>query len=351
MRAALLTGHGDLDRLEVRDDVPVPVPGPGEVLIEVRACGVNNTDINTRTGWYSKSVSGSTSDAGAEPGVDGSWSGEIQFPLIQGADPVGRIVEVGETVDSARIGERVLVDPWMRDPSGGQVGYLGSERDGGYAEYVTVPSLNAHALVSDLTDVELASFPCSYSAAENMLDRAGVSAGQWVLVTGASGGVGGALIQLAKRRGSMVLGLTSAAKFDAVAGLGADEVIDRRREDLRDAVLGVTGGIDVFADVVGGELFSVLLETVRRGGHYTTAGAIAGPIVDLDLRTLYLNDLTMHGATMFPPEVFVDLVGYIERGEIRPVVAETFPLDRVGDAQRAFLEKDHVGAIVLEIAD
>lgn len=351
MRAAVLTGHGDLDRLEVRDDVPVPVTAPGEVLIEVRACGVNNTDINTRTGWYAKSVSGSTSGAGAEPGVDGSWSGEIRFPLIQGADPVGRIVEVGETVDRGRIGERVLVDPWIRDPSGEQIGYLGSERDGGYAEYVAVPSLNAHAVISDLTDVELASFACSYSAAENMLDRAGVSAGQWVLVTGASGGVGGALIQLAKRRGAMVLALTSAGKFDAVAGLGADEVIDRRREDLRDAVLGASGGIDVFADVVGGELFPVLLETVRRGGHYTTAGAIAGPIVELDLRTLYLNDLTLHGATMFPPEIFIDLVGYIERGEIRPVVAETFPLDRVGDAQRAFLGKSHVGAIVLKIAD
>lgn len=353
MRAAVLTGHGDLDRLELLDDVPVPAPAPDEVLIEVRACGINNTDINTRTGWYAKSVSGSTSDAGAGPGVDGSWSGEIRFPLIQGADPVGRIVEVGDTVDPGRIGERVLVDPWIRDSSGGQeqVGYLGSERDGGYAEYVAVPSINAHPVMSDLTDVELASFPCSYSAAENMLDRAGVSAGQWVLVTGASGGVGSALIQLAKRRGAAVLALTSEGKMDTVTELGADEVIDRRHENLRDAVFDATGGVDVFADVVGGELFPILLETIRRGGHYTTAGAIAGPIVELDLRTLYLNDLTMHGATVFTPEVFVDLVGYIERGEVRPVVAETFPLERVRDAQRAFLDKDHVGAIVLEIED
>jgi len=146
-----------------------------------------------------------------------------------------------------------------------------------------------------------------------------------------------------------VLALTSAGKFDSVAELGADEVIDRRREDLRDAVFDASGGVDVFADVVGGELFPILLETIRRGGHYTTAGAIAGPIVELDLRTLYLNDLTMHGATVFPPEVFVDLVGYIERGEVRPVVAETFPLERVRDAQSAFLDKGHVGAIVLEI--
>lgn len=353
MRAVLLTGHGGLDRLEVRDDVAVPDLERDEVLIRVAACGVNNTDVNTRTGWYAKSVSGSTADAGAVAGIDGSWSGEIRFPLIQGADPVGHIVDVGKAVDAGRIGQRVLVDPWIRDPSGGheQVGYLGSERDGGYAEYVAVPSPNAHPVMSDLTDVELASFACSYSAAENMLQRASVTTGQWVLVTGASGGVGGALIQLAKRRGAKVVALTSAEKFDRVAELGADVVIDRRRQDLRDAVFDSTGGVDVYADVVGGELFPTLLETVRRGGVYTTAGAIAGAIVELDLRTLYLNDLTLFGATVFPSELFADLVGHIERGEVRPVVAATFPLERVQDAQRAFVDKDHVGAIVLEIGE
>lgn len=351
MRAVVLTGHGGLAKLEYREDLPVPQPGDDEVLIEVGACGMNNTDINTRTGWYSKLVSGATGeneDLGAE---EGSWSGGISFPLIQGADPVGRIVAVGDQVDGARVGQRVLVDAWLRHPSGDldRAGYLGSERNGGYAEYVTVPASNAQPIETGLTDVQLASFPCSYATAEHMLHRARVTADQWVLVTGASGGVGGALIQLAKRRGARVVALASAPKAGAVTDLGADVVLDRESEDLEEAVLAATGGVHVFADVVGGKLFSQLLETIRRGGHYTTAGAIGGPIVSLDLRTLYLHDLTMHGATVLPREVFASLVSYIEDGDIRPVVAGTYRLEELAAAQEAFMAKDHVGSIVIEI--
>ncbi|CAN5922776.1 alcohol dehydrogenase family protein [soil metagenome] len=353
MRAVLLTGHGDLDMLEYRTDVAVPAPGPDEVLIAVTACGMNNTDINTRTGWYSRTVTTATGTGVASTDADGSWGGSLTFPRIQGADPAGRIVAVGEAVPAPRSGQRVLVDGWLRDPDGvlERTGYLGSEIDGGYAEYVTVPAANAHAIDSHLSDVELASFPCSYATAEHMLHRAGVDDGHQVLVTGASGGVGGALVQLAVRRGARVVALTTEAKADAVRGLGADVVVDRAGDDPAAAVLDATGGVDVLADVVGGELFPPLLETVRHGGHYTTAGAIAGPIVPLDLRTLYLHDLTMHGATVLPPEVFANLVGYIERGEIAPVVAATFPLEQLADAQRAFMDKQDVGAIVIQIAD
>ena len=352
MRGVVLTDHGGLDKLEYRADLPVPRPASDEVLVAVSACGMNNTDINTRTGWYSKSVTGGTGEE-TEPSEDGSWGGGISFPLIQGADPCGRIVEVGSGVDRSRIGERVLVDAWMRDRSGDleKAEYLGSERDGGYAEYVAVPGSNAHLIESDLTDVELASFPCSYATAEHMLHRVGVHEGQWVLVTGASGGVGGALVQLAKRRGARVLALTSPTKRERVDALGADVVLDRTKDDLDEAVKAASeGGVDVFADVVGGEMFPTLFETIKRGGHYTTAGAIAGPIVSLDLRTLYLHDLTMHGATVLPREVFANLITYIEDGEIRPVVAATYPLRELADAQRAFMEKDHVGAIVIEVA-
>lgn len=319
--------------IEVRDDVPVPALGPEDVLVEVGACGMNNTDINTRVGWYS----------------GGSWGGGIDFPRIQGADPVGRIVATGDGMSSDRIGQRVVVDPWLRAGRLEDARYLGSEVDGGFAEYVAVPAANAYPIDSDLTDVELATFPCSYSTAEHMLHRAGVDEGHWVLVTGASGGVGGALIQLAKRRGASVIALTSASKFETVTELGPDVVLDRTAADLVESVLAVSGGVDVFADVVGGEMFPELLETVRRGGHYTTAGAIAGPIVSLDLRTLYLHDLTLHGATVLPPEVFANLVGYIEAGEVHPVVAATYPLSDIHSAQEVFLKKEHVGAIVLEV--
>ena len=352
MRAVVLTGHGGLDKLEYRDDVPVPVPADDEVLIEVAACGMNNTDINTRIGWYSKTVSSVTGGAVTTSESDGSWSGGLTFPRIQGADPAGHVVGVGEGVDPARICQRVLVDAWLRDPDGSleRAVYLGSEVDGGYAEYVTVPAINAHAIDSELTDNDLASLPCSYSTAEHMLHRAGVTEGQWVLVTGASGGVGGALIQLARLRRARVVAVTSSSKLEAVRAIGADVVLDRSRDGLDEAVMDATGGVDIFADVVGGSAFAPLLETIRRGGHYTTAGAIGGPIVPLDLRTLYLRDLTMHGATVLPPAVFANLVGYIERSEIKPIVAGTFPLEKIEEAQTAFMKKEHVGTMVIEVA-
>lgn len=353
MRAVWLTGHGGLDKLEFHDDVAVPQPGAGEVVIAVAACGMNNTDINTRSGWYSKSVDTATGEE-TSPSTGGSWDDRLVFPRIQGADPVGRIAAVGDGVAVSRVGQRVLVDSWLRDPGGdlGEARYLGSEVDGGFAEYVKVPAVNAHPIHTDLTDVELATFPCSYSTAEHMLHRVALREGQWALVTGASGGVGGALIQLAKRRGANVIAITSTAKADAVTALGADVVIDRSATTIDDTVRQASdGGVDVFADVVGGDSFPALFETIRRGGHYATAGAVGGPIVSLDLRTLYLHDITMHGATVLPPQVFSNLVGYIERGEIRPVVAGTFRLQEMRRAQKAFLEKRHVGAFVIEVAE
>lgn len=352
MRAALLLGHGGPDQLVVRDNVGVPAPAEHEVLIEVAACGMNNTDINTRTGWYSKSVTTATGEDTTESDVDGSWGGGLVFPRIQGADPAGRIVEVGSSVDRSRIGERVLVDAWHRDPSGDleKARYLGSELDGGFAEFVVVAAANAYPIETDLSAIELASFPCSYATAEHMLHRANVADGQWVLVSGASGGVGSGLIQLAKRRGAQVVAIASASKLDQVKKIGADVVVARETDDIASVVLDLVGKVDVFADVVAGTHFAPLLEIIKRGGHYTTAGAIGGPIVELDVRTLYLNDLTMHGATVLPPAVFGNLVTYIERGEIKPVVAATYALEDIGAAQEAFMRKDHVGAFVIDIA-
>lgn len=352
MRAVVLTGHGGLDVLELRDDVPVPTPAADEVLISVAACGVNNTDVNTRTGWYARSVTSATGDDIATSSANGGWGGAVTFPRIQGADPVGRIAEVGAAVPESRIGERVLVDAWLRAADGTleHARYLGSDVNGGFAEYVVVPARNAHPIDTDLTDVELASVPCSYATAEHMLHRAGVRADQWVLVTGASGGVGRALVQLARRRGARVVAVTSASKMDIVVEWGAEVVVDRDDEHLAAAVLDATGGVDVFADVVGGRWFAPLLDTIRRGGQYVVAGAVAGPEVTLDLRTLYLRDLTFHGATVLPPDVFTNLVDYVERGEVTPVIARTFPLEELAAAQAAFMTRRHAGAIVIVIA-
>jgi NADPH:quinone reductase-like Zn-dependent oxidoreductase len=350
MKAVLLTGNGGFEMLDVRSDVAVPVPGPGEVLIRVGAAGVNNTDINTRTAWYSKAVIAAT-EAGGGAGFaearteDSGWTGGLpQFLRIQGADACGHIVAVGEGVAPARIGERVLVEPVFRGASRFEATYFGSEVDGGFAEFARVPAPHAHRIESALSDAELASFPCAYSAAENMLTRAKLVSGERVLITGASGGVGSAAVQLARRRGAIITALASANKADAVMALGAGRVLPRDA-DL-EAIFG-PDHFDVVIDIVGGAGFPALLNVLKRGGRYAAAGAISGPIVDLDLRTFYLKDLTLLGCTILEPQVFPNLVGYIERGEIRPLVSATWPLEQIVEAQRAFLAKHHVGKIVL----
>ncbi|MCY3877596.1 MAG: alcohol dehydrogenase family protein [Rhodobacteraceae bacterium] len=352
MKAMVTMGHGDLDQIVLHEDWPRPEASAGEVLIRVAACGLNNTDINTRSGWYSKSVTGATTGGTLELGgqQDPSWGGAaIGFPRIQGADVCGEIVAVGSGVDAARIGERVITDNWLRDPADpadmDRTGYFGSERDGGFAEYTTIPSQNAVEIRSSLTDAELATFSCSYSTAEGMLSRAAVTAKDTVLVPGASGGVGGALLQLAKRRGARVIALASESKHAGVACFRPDLILPRAPGDLRAALRGER--ITVVADVVGGPSWPELISILERGGRYTCSGAIAGPIVNLDLRTFYLRDLTFTGSTVIDPRITRDLARYIENGEVVPILAATYPLEELREAQAAFIAKKHTGNIVV----
>jgi NADPH:quinone reductase-like Zn-dependent oxidoreductase len=347
MAAVLLTGHGGYNMLEYRQDVPVPKPQSSEVLIRVGAAGVNNTDINTRIGWYSKSVSGGTSQGGASGAADGSWSGvPLIFPIIQGADICGCIVAVGDGADAGRIGERVIVPTMQPKPDGGPFDTftVGSECNGGFAQYVSMRASQTCRIESSLSDVELASFPCAYSTAENMLHRADVKSGERVLITGASGGVGSAAVQLAKRRGATVIAQTGTSKSKALLDLGAARTVDRNA-NLSQEIGGET--VDVVIDIVGGQTWPQLLDILVRGGRYVVSGAIAGPMVELDLRTLYLKDLTFLGCTAQHPDVFGNLVGYIERNEIRPLIAAVFPLSEIVAAQQEFQTKKHVGKIVL----
>ena len=352
MKAMVLTGHGGLDKLVWHEDWPVPEAGPGEVLVKVKACGLNNTDVNTRSGWYSKAVTEATTGEGYNDvhEEDPSWGGSaITFPRIQGADICGIIEAVGEGVDPARIGERVITDNWLRDPADpenlNKTGYLGSEVDGGFAEYAALPSRNALAVTSDYSDAELATFSCSYSTAEGMLTRANVKASDTVFVPGASGGVGGAVVQLAKLRGARVLALTTPDKAEAVSALGADKIIDRTTGHL--AAQMADEAVSVVADVVGGPDWPDYLDLLQRGGRYTCSGAIAGPIVSFDLRTFYLRDLTFTGSTVISPEVMPRLISYIEAKSIKPVLAATYALKDLHTAQTAFINKAHVGNIVV----
>lgn len=341
MSGVLLTGHGGPEKLDWRDELPVPTPGARDVVVRVSAAGVNNTDINTRTAWYSKG----DADSG-----DASWSGKaLSFPRIQGADVCGHIVAVGDQVDVTRVGERVLIEPCIREADGEILEtpwYFGSECDGGFAEYTRVAARHAYPVESNLSDLELASFPCSYSTAENMLTRAAVKSGETVLVTGASGGVGSAAVQLASARGAKVVAVTSANKADKLKALGADQTLERDADYLSD--LGA-GQVDAVIDLVAGPKWASLLDVLRSGGRYAVAGAIAGPLVELDVRTLYLKDLSFFGCTVLEPEVFGNLVERIERGNIAPLVAETYTLRDIGSAQEAFGEKGHIGKIVLNL--
>ncbi len=356
MRAIVLTGHGGFDKLVFHDDWPVPTPSPDQVLIKVHACGLNNTDVNTRSGWYSKAVSEATT-GGAYQEVDSSdpsWGGApITFPRIQGADMAGTVVAVGEAADASLIGKRVMADCWLRDwsdPEGKEaVGYFGSECNGGFADYTVIDRQNVRAINSTLSDAELATFSCSYTTAENMLRRAGVGEGDVVLITGASGGVGSALIQLANRRGAATVAMASAKKHDQLAPLEPAALLDRSPEDLARALRQALGrdSVTVVADIVGGPYWPKLIDVLARGGRYVCSGAIAGPIVDFDLRTFYLNDLSFFGSTITSSQVFPDLIGYIERGEIKPMLAEIYPLEKLREAQQAFIDKSHVGNIVV----
>jgi NADPH:quinone reductase-like Zn-dependent oxidoreductase len=341
MRAMVLTGYGGFDRLEYRTDVPVPQPQSGEVLIRVGACGVNNTDLWTREGAY-----------GAD--AQAAWQGSaFVFPRIQGADIVGTVVAVGTGVDASRLGQRVMVNPTLYSDTavgGGlfDASYLGSERDGGFAQFVCVPGVNAHAIESPLSDAALATFMTSYLTAEHMLNRAQLAQGETIAITGASGGVGSALVQLARIRGARVLAIIGRGKEQHLAALGVEAFVFRDAPDLAAALLREAGqGIDVVADTVAGAQVAPLLEALRVGGRYVTAGAIAGALVTLDWRRLYLKHLSLLGATMGTQDESRQIVAHVASGALRPLLSATFPLADMVQAQQAFQAKTHFGKLAI----
>ena len=351
MKAIVTTGNGGYDKLEYRE-VPLPTLVPGEVLLNVLAAGVNNTEINTRVGWYSSTVTASTEDAAvadehkATANADGGWNEATPFPFIQGTDCCGRVVAIARGGDESSIGSRVLVRPCIRQ-SGFQSPdniWMGIDFDGAFAQFVKVPAGDVFPVDCDWSDTELATIPCAYGTAENMVNRTNLCAGEHVLVTGASGGVGSAVVQLAKRRGATVTAIAGRPKMEQVRSIGAHHVI--ARDDDIIACLG-ENSVDIVADVVAGPTFGGMLRALKRGGRYVSSGAIGGPIVSLDMRTFYLKDLTMIGCTAWEEPVFPNLIYYIERGELRPLLAKTFPLERIADAQREFLQKKHCGNFVL----
>lgn len=343
MTAAVLVRHGGPDALELHHTWPVPHLAPDGVLIRVTAAAVNNTDVWTREGAYGLP---------GQPSALAGWRGPLTFPRIQGGDMAGVVVDVGRDVPRTWLDRRVLVDPALyRDasPSAPPVGLLGSEADGGFAEFVAVPVAVVHDVTdSPLSDEQLACLPVAYGTALGMLERAQVRSGETVLVTGASGGVGIGLLQLAASRGAEVLAVTSEDKVADVMRAGAARVVVRDGNDLVEQVRAMApGGLDCVADVAGGPLLGELLPLVRDDGRWVIAGAVAGAVVSFDLRRLYLDSRRLIGSSMHTRVHFERLVDLAGRGAVPPLVAARFPLTEIGAAQAEFLRRRHVGKIVL----
>ena len=332
MSGVQLVGHGGPEMLVWRDDIPVPRPVAGEVLVRVLAAGVNMTDLNTRIGWY-----------GEGEGRAAGWAGAMAFPRIQGGDLCGQVVEVGDGAVDVAIGARVICSTCQPEPTVDNpmaIAVIGSEFDGAFAQFCIVPARYLYDVsASPLTDTEIGAMPCAYGTAFNLISRAAVAVGERVLVTGASGGVGLAAVQLARLRGAEVTGQCSPAKAHAVRAAGGT-VLDRASKPGHRA-------FDVVVDIVGGDGFQDRLEALRPGGRYATSGAVGGPMVTGDLRTVYLNDLTLLGCTNQSRDVFAGLVSIINTALVRPVVSRTYPLRDIALAQADLAAGHYPGKLVL----
>ncbi|MCG2582588.1 MAG: zinc-binding dehydrogenase [Marinobacter sp.] len=357
MKAMVLTGHGDIDRLEYQD-VATPRPGPDEVLVQVTATAKNNTDRKAREGLYPTRKGEMTSfQMGGKP--------TLVFPRIQGADIAGRIVAVGEGVDGGRVGERGLLDFNIYANDRRDINltpdYYGHGADGGYAEYVVLPSDQFHSIPNpELADAEVASMGmCSYQTAMHMLTSANIRAGERVLVTGASGGVGTALIQLCRIMGAIPYALSQQDKADSLLGLGAEAVLDRSDMDtFVDRAKAATGGkpFDAVMDLVGGEMTDVFIDTMifdmnARDTYprLSIAGASGGNISEILWTRIYLYQVQIFGVSHGTREEAEQLMAWIRGGQLKPVLHGAFRLSDLHQAERYFVNRgsNYLGKIVI----
>ncbi len=359
MAAVQLVGHGGVDQLQYSTEVPVPQPGQGDVLVQVTATAKNNTDRKAREGLYP------TKDKGDVTSFQMGGEATLTFPRIQGADIVGRVVAVGEGVSESRIGERGLLDfnlyPDDRRDINLTPDYYGHGADGGFAEYVALPSDQFHRVDNpELSDAELASMGmCSYQTAYHMLTVAGVAAGERVLVSGASGGVGTALIQLCRIIGAIPYALSQQDKAYALLALGAEAVLDRSdMSQFTEQVKAVTGGkpIDAVMDLVGGEMTDAFIDTMifdmKQRSTYprlSIAGASSGNLSEIMWTRVYLYQVQVFGVSHGTREEAEQLIAWIREGALKPVLHAAFPLSHLREAEEYFVHRgsNYLGKIVI----
>ncbi len=340
MKALYFNKHGELDVVKY-GDVPDPKPGPGEVLIRVRACALNFLDIWVRRGW---------------PGL------KLEMPHWCGADVAGDIAELGENVLDWQVGQRVVVDPGVslvedeytrRGEDSVSPGYhiLGEHRRGGAAEYLTVPAGNL-AAIPDNIDYPEAAAPLlvGLTAWRMLMHQAGLRAGESVLVVGAGGGVNSMAIQMAKLAGAAVYVVAgNPEKSERARQLGADVVLDRSQVDWGKEIYKFTSrrGVDVVVDNVGQATITKSMQAVARGGRIVIVGNTSGPQAEIDIRFIFGKQISLIGSTMGSHQDFRDVIDLVWAGKIKPVIHQIMPLSEGCDAYRLMEAGEHFGKILL----
>lgn len=342
MKAVIFPEHGGLDVLRYTD-MPEPTIGARDVLVRVRACALNHLDIWVRRGM---------------PGV------KIPLPHIDGCDIAGEVAKIGADVTNVRVGDRVVLSPGVscgqcdqclagKDNQCRQYSLLGYMYDGGYAEYVKAPSVNALPMPANLSFEEAAAVPLVFLTAWHMLiTRAQLKPSEDVLILGAGSGVGSAAIQIAKRAGARVIATAgSEAKLAKAKELGADEVINHSQQNIADEVRRITNrrGVDIVFEHVGQATWEQSIRSLAIGGRLVTCGATTGFEGKIDIRYLFSRNLSILGTYMGGKAELFDVLKMVERGELKPVVDRVFPLEQAAAAQERLENREQFGKIVLRV--
>jgi NADPH:quinone reductase-like Zn-dependent oxidoreductase len=328
MRAVRIHEDGGPEVL-VLEEAPDPVPGPGEVLVRLRASALNHLDVWIRKGLPS-----------------------VPKPRILGADGAGVVEALGEGVSGFEPGERVVLNPGI-EAGGGRIHVIGEHGDGTNAELIAVPATNVHPIPDGLSFEEAAAFPLVFETAYRMLvTRAGLREGEWVLAWGIGGGVATATLAIGKALGANVMVTSSSeAKLERARELGADATVNHATGDVKEAVKEATGGrgADVVVETVGEATWATSLQVAAPGGRITVCGATSGPNPPAALHRVWWKQLSILGSTMGTGEDFAGAFELVKSGRARPVVDTVLPLEEIRAGHERLEAGEQLGKIVLTI--